>query len=348
MAIRSEVWTYFIVTAVALFIWFWAAVETRENDKASFHVYFAPEDPAEWVLSPREATEAGYVTVNVELEGSRFSLQRARELDSIKLIQGIELPSDPGIHPDVNLLDALMEHDLLRDTGVRVLSSVPKSIHLTIDKLVTVTASIRPVLPQLETEGPIEVKPTEAEVTLPSRLRESLGNDLIVEARVSQARLDELEPGEERELPAGLYLPATPGNPGPVTIKPNSATITLTVRSRIRETTLSTVRVQIGGPPEDQLEYIIEIDELDKQLREVTIRADAALISQIERRDVKVVALLHLTTSDKDQRIKSKPISCFMAVPDVGRATIVQAEVGGSARMPIIHFRVIERQNNRK
>ena len=33
---------------------------------------------------------------------------------------------------------------------------------------------------------------------------------------------------------------------------------------------------------------------------------------------------------------------------DVGRATIVQAEVGGSARMPIIHFRVIERQNNRK
>ncbi|MCH8004591.1 MAG: hypothetical protein IH888_00005 [Planctomycetes bacterium] len=346
MAIRSEVWTYFIVTAVALFIWFWAAVETREKDNASFHVYLAPSDPAAWVLRTRDLPETGYVTVKVELEGSRFSLQRARELDSIKLIQGDELPSDPGIHPEVNLVDALNKH--LRDTGVRVLSSVPKSIHLTIDKLVTVTASIRPVLPQLETEGPIEVKPTEAEVTLPSRLRESLGNDLIVEARVSQARLDELEPGEERELPAGLYLPATPGNPGPVTIKPNSATITLTVRSRIRETTLPTVRVQIGGPPEDQLEYIIEIDELDKQLRDVTIRADAALISQIERRDVKVVALLHLTTSDKDQRIKSKPISCFMAVPDVGRATIVQAEVGGSARMPIIHFRVIERQNNRK
>ena len=346
MAIRSEVWTYFIVTAVAMFIWFWAAVETREKDNASFHVYLAPSDPAAWVLRTRDLPETGYVTVKVELEGSRFSLQRARELDSIKLIQGNELPSDRGSHPEVNLVDALNKH--LRDTGVRVLSAVPKSIQLTIDELVTVTASIRPVLPQLETEGPIEVKPTEAEVTLPSRLRESLGNDLIVEARVSQARLDELEPGEERKLLAGLHLPATTADFGPVSIKPNSATITLTVRSRIRETTLPTVRVQIGGPPEDQLEYIIEIDELDKQLREVTIRADAALISQIERRDVKVVALLHLTTSDKDQRIKSKPISCFMAVPDVGRATIVQAEVGGSARMPIIHFRVIERQNNRK
>ncbi len=347
MAIRSEVWTYFIVTAVAMFIWFWAAVETRENDNVSFHVYFAPSKPAEWVLRPRNLPETGYLTVTVELEGSRFSLQRARELDRIRLIQDIELPSDSGSH-QVNLVDALMKHVLLLDTGVRVHSAKPKSIELTIDKLVTVTASIRPVLPQLETEGPIEVKPTEAEVTLPSRLRESLGNDLVVEARVSKARLDELKPGEERKLPAGLHLPATTGDFGPVTIKPNSATITLTVRSRIRETTLPTVRVQIGGPPEDQLEYIVEIDEQDKQLRDVTIRADAALISQIERRDVKVVALLHLTTSDKDQRIESKPISCFMAVPDVGTATIVQAEVAGSAPLPIIHFRVIERQSNRK
>ncbi len=347
MAIRSEVWTYFIVTAVAMFIWFWAAVETRENDNVSFHVYFAPSKPAEWVLRPRNLPETGYLTVTVELEGSRFSLQRARELDRIRLIQDIELPSDSGSH-QVNLVDALMKHELLLDTGVRVHSAKPKSIELTIDKLVTVTASIRPVLPQLETEGPIEVKPTEAEVTLPSRLRESLGYDLVVEARVSKARLDELEPGEERKLLAGLHLPATTGDFGPVTIKPNSATITLTVRSRIRETTLPTVRVQIGGPPEDQLEYIVEIDEQDKQLRDVTIRADAALISQIERRDVKVVALLHLTTSDKDQRIESKPISCFMAVPDVGTATIVQAEVAGSAPLPIIHFRVIERQSNRK
>ena len=347
MAIRSEVWTYFIVTAVAMFIWFWAAVETRENDNVSFHVYFAPSKPAEWVLRPRNLPETGYLTVTVELEGSRFSLQRARELDRIRLIQDIELPSDSGSH-QVNLVDALMKHELLLDTGVRVHSAKPKSIELTIDKLVTVTASIRPVLPQLETEGPIEVKPTEAEVTLPSRLRESLGNDLVVEARVSKARLDELEPGEERKLLAGLHLPATTGDFGPVTIKPNSATITLTVRSRIRETTLPTVRVQIGGPPEDQLEYIVEIDEQDKQLRDVTIRADAALISQIERRDVKVVALLHLTTSDKDQRIESKPISCFMAVPDVGNATIVQAEVAGSARLPIIHFRVIEMQRSPK
>ncbi len=346
MAIRSEVWTYFIVTAVAMFIWFWAAVETREKDNASFHVYFAPSDPAAWVLRPRDLPEAGYVTVNVELEGSRFSLQRARELDRITLIQGEELPSDPGSHPEVNLVDALMEHERLRDTGVRVLSAKPKSIGLTIDELVTVTASIRPVLPQLETEGPIEVKPTEAEVTLPNRLRESLGNDLVVEARISKARLDELEPGEEWKLPAGLYLTATTADFGPVSIKPNSATITLTVRSRIRETTLPTVRVQIFGPPEDQLEYIIEIDEQDKQLRDVTIRADAALISQIEQRDVKVIALLHLTTSDKDQGIESKPISCFMAVPDVGTTTIVQAEVAGSARLPIIHFRVIERQSN--
>ncbi len=347
MAIRSEVWTYSIVTAVAMFIWFWAAVETRENDNVSFHVYFAPSKPAEWVLRPRNLPETGYLTVTVELEGSRFSLQRARELDRIRLIQDIELPSDSGSH-QVNLVDALMKHELLLGTGVRVHSAKPKSIELTIDKLVTVTASIRPVLPQLETEGPIEVKPTEAEVTLPSRLRESLGNDLVVEARVSQARLDELEPGEERKLLAGLHLPATTGDFGPVTIKPNSATITLTVRSRIRETTLPTVRVQFFGPPEDQLEYIIEIDEQDKQLRDVTIRADAALISQIERRDVKVVALLHLTTSDKDQRIESKPISCFMAVPDVGTATIVQAEVAGSAPLPIIHFRVIERQSSPK
>ncbi len=142
-----------------------------------------------------------------------------------------------------------------------------------------------------------------------------------------------------------LSLPARLAGEQSVTIEPSNATIEFTVKSRIKETTLPTVRVQIAGPPEDHDEYRIEIE--NPTLTDVTIKADGELISQIERNQAVVVAMVHLSQREKERGIDSKPVTCFMALPlgenSPVQATIVDAEVGDTPQLPIVRLKITAR-----
>jgi hypothetical protein len=96
------------------------------------------------------------------------------------------------------------------------------------------------------------------------------------------------------------------------------------------------VRVQLAGPPEDHLDYLVEVE--DSVLRDVTIRADSNLIDRIEQREALVVAMLHVSSREKEQQITAKPISYFVVLyTDASGLThgrIVEAEVAGSADLP--------------
>jgi hypothetical protein len=335
---RERLWTYLVVTVVAVLIWFWAAAETRAKGGASFRVALAPSDPTDQVVTPNE------FTVRVELEGSRLAMQKARTLEMpLVLTVGNELPSLEGSH-STDVVDLLERNEALRDTGVRVISADLASVDIRVDALVTVSAPVRPVLPSLETEGEIVIKPPQATVTLPSRLRDPGGEELALEAHVDQSRLDRLEPGRSYTLNAELRPPKQLLGQKSVIIRPVSAAITFTVRSRIKETTLPTVRVQIAGPPEDHDEYVIEIDEKDRVLGDVTIKADGALIQQIEQGKATVVALVHLSNVEKERRVESKPVTCFMALAPDGGGTIVEAEINGSNQPPLVRIHIVERE----
>ena len=99
----------------------------------------------------------------------------------------------------------------------------------------------------------------------------------------------------------------------------------------------------IAGPPEDHDEYTVEIDEKDRSLADVTIKADGSLIRQIDQGKATVVALVHLSSSEKERRIESKPVTCFMALQPDGNGSIVAAEINGSNESPVIHLRITER-----
>ena len=141
---------------------------------------------------------------------------------------------------------------------------------------------------------------------------------------------------------AQLRLPAKYGVTGPVRIDPPSATIQFTVKSRIKELTLPTVRVQIAGPPEDNDEFAVQIE--DNTLTGVTIKAPAEVIRQVERNQAVVVALLHLSQKEKELGIKSKPVTCFMVLPREDNptfaATLVQAEINGSSAPPVVRMTI--------
>ena len=343
---RGLLGMYAQVTAVAVLIWFWAAAETRGHDSASFRLILVPASPTDEVVKP------GELAVNVEMEGSRLALQKAHTLASqmpLTLTVGTELPAQVGTH-QADLVTVLEKHEPLTDTGVRVVSVDPALCEIEIDSLVPVTAPINPDLPNIETEGQVEVNPPQAVVHLPSRvMREHAGEDLELEAHPLQARLDNLEPGVRHTVDAKLRLPAKYAGDGPVMIDPPTATIQFTVKSRIKELTLPTVRVQIAGPPEDNDEYAIAIE--DNTLADVTIKAPAEVIRQVERNQAVVVALLHLSQKEKEQGIQRKPVTCFIVLPREDNATfaatLVQAEVGGSSQPPQVRLKITPRATSK-
>ena len=339
MHFRDRFGTFAVVTVVAVLIWVWAAMETRDQDSASFRIELVPA--AGQVITPHE------VTARVQMEGSKLALERAQQLAArtgVKLTAGEELPSEPGVHLTA-LLEALEQNDAIFDTGVRLISVDPIDKEIEIDTLVEVTLPVKAVLPGVELEGVVTVEPAQVVVTLPSRLRERAGDTLQVEARVLQQRLDRLNPGVVSTVSANLSLSAPLAGEQSVTIEPSRATIEFTVKSRIKETTLPTVRVQIAGPPEDHDEYRIEIE--NPTLADVTIKADGELISQIERNQVVVVAMVHLSQREKERGIDSKAVTCFMALPlgenSAVRARIVDAEVGGTPQLPMVRLKITPR-----
>jgi hypothetical protein len=341
---REQLWTYALVTVVALLIWYWAAAETRDERSATFRLACEPAPQTEQTV-----TSQGVDKVTVHMEGSRLALQRAADLaarQALVLTTGNELPAE-GQHR-LDVVELLESNDPLTDTGVRIISADPASIQIDIDALEAVTAEIKAVTPGVEPEN-LSIDPPQAVVKLPSRLRDRAGQNLVVEVHVPQSQLERLEPGVMNTVEnLKLRVAGVLANARSVKIEPPRSTVTLTVRSRIKVTTLSTVRVQIAGPPEDNDEYVVEIE--DNTLTDVTVKADRELISQIEGGDAVVVALVHLSHQEKELGVESKPITCFMALPrdsSVSVApTLVDAEVNGSNQLPIIRLKIVERSSS--
>ncbi|TDJ54861.1 MAG: hypothetical protein E2O40_06630 [Planctomycetota bacterium] len=335
---RERLWTYSLVTGVTLLIWFWAATETRDEGTASFRIELV--GAADQVVTPSE------LTVHVKMEGSSLALERALQAAqlSIKLTVGNELPSQTGVQR-VKVLEALERNETIAGTGVSLLSVDPIDLDIAIDNLVTATLPIEPVLPGVELDGTVTVDPPQVQVRLPRRIRDRAGSDLRVTANVLGQRLDRLKPGVLNTITASLELPPRFAEDPTVTLDRSFAEITFTVKSRIKQTTLPTVRVQIAGPPEDHEEYFIEIE--NPTLANVTIKADLELIGRIERNQAVVVAIVHLSQREKERGIKEKPVTCFMAIPRDGnaafRAAIVSAEIEGDTQAPVIRLKISDR-----
>jgi hypothetical protein len=335
---RERLWTYTLVTGVTLLIWFWAATETRDEGTASFRIELV--GAADQVVTPNE------LTVHVKMEGSSLALERALQAAqvSIPLTVGNELPSQTGVQR-VKLMEALNRNEAIAGTGVSLLSVDPIDLDIEIDSLVTATLPIEPVLPGVELDGTVTVDPPQVQVRLPRRLRDRVGDDLRVTASVMGQRLDRLKPGVLNTITASLDLPPRLAGDPTVTLDRRFAEIKFTVKSRIKETILPTVRVQIAGPPEDHEEYLIEIE--NPTLANVTIKADIELISRIERNQAVVVAIVHLSQREKERGITEKSVTCFMALPRDDNATfqaaIVSAEIDGGTQAPVIRLKISDR-----
>lgn len=335
-SLKRESGTILIVTAVTILIWFWAAGETTGTERFSARISFTLPEPASWQINQRQDF------ISITLEGSRLALQQAEQL----LRQGLSLPLQAAVgRQTVDMPDAIRMLGDLESTGVKIVAVEPTTLDVEVDQIVAVTSRVRPSLPGVQTVGEVTIEPAEVTVTMPSALRQRFAGDLQVEAFVDRNRLDRLTPGQRHTLQVPLRGPDGLTVFDGVNIEPSTAKLSFTVQSRMREHRLDSVRVQLAGPPEDNREYVVDLNET--VLRDVTIIAESDLIRRIEADEVFVVAMLHLSNREKEQGIDRKPISYFLAlVPDDHggtRGVIVDARVAGSTNLPIVRFRVSRR-----
>jgi len=331
MDFRSRSWTYLGVTTLTLLIWFWAASESREARSLSAQVRFTTGDAGgTWIVEPVEQA------VRLRIEGSKWSLQKAEAA----LRSPLFVPVVPEVKSRaMDLALALQVNDALLETGVSVLACEPAVIEVAVDRRERLEAPIRTDIAGVHTVGEIEVDPPRAVLVVPSLARSRLPAEAFVQAVIEPQQLRDLAPSVRHTLTASLRLPEGLGINGAV-IEPMTARVSFTIRSRIEEIVLDTVRVQIAGPHQDYDDYVIELEDT---LRSVRVWGEGELIRRIASGDVKVIGLLHLTSAEKERLIESKPLTCFLAIPPEGSVQIVNASVGASAQMPVVSLKISKR-----
>jgi hypothetical protein len=242
----------------------------------------------------------------------------------------------------VDLADRVTRHDDLLATDATVVSVEPPNAEIVLDRVERFAVPVKPALPGVSTEGEVVIEPREVTIAMPSALRQRLGAAFAVEAALERSELDRLQPGVPITQDVKLRLPESLGPVTDVSITPSRVKMTFTIRTRLRDAKVSTVRVHLSGPPEDRETYIVETDP--KQIPDVTITADADLIRRIEANEVPVVAVLHLGSREKETRIESKRITCFLALvpePNGGtRGVQVAGKVNDSTELPLIKLNI--------
>lgn len=337
MSWHKEIWTYLIVTLVAVLIWAWAASETRERKTIpSVRVqFFVNSEAAKWAIDPAA------VSPSLNIEGTKLAVQTlTRELQ--KPIR-IAVAGNAG-HISINLVEVLQQHETVLKTGATIVSTEPATVDLMLDQVEQVRARVKPVLTGVTPEGEVVSQPSDVTVSLPRSIRQRLPADFTVEAFVERGVLDQLAPGVPQTLEnVSLRLPEIVGAVADVRMTPQKVKLTFTIRSRIRETAVDSARVQIGGPVEDRDAFVVEADP--KVLRGITVLADADLSRQIEAGDVPVIAMIHLSSREKEAMIAQKPVSMFVAlIPELGGGTrYEQLRLKPGAAMPVINLKITPR-----
>ncbi|MHC4908160.1 MAG: hypothetical protein ACYTF9_00365 [Planctomycetota bacterium] len=329
MKLRNDIWTYVIVSAVSVVVWFWAAGEDRVQDTVYAEVNFEVAGAGEWRLDP-----LGQPVTLVITGSKRATVEAKRQMQRITL----PLPAAPMRNRLVALEARLQE--VAREFGVGIVSAEPTTVTVNQDLIEKHEFRIEAALPGVQTEGDIEISPQNTWIDIPGQLYAQSRERIVVQAFVDQVRLNALEPGVRHTIDAPLRTPGIDSKL--ITMDPATATLTFTIASSIRETTLDKVLVHLAGPHQDFLEYDIGLEPT--KLSNVTIRGEGEVIRRIEADEMIVVAIVHLSNQDKERAIEAKQVGYFQAMTtDWTEGVTVEAIVDGIDGMPVIQLDIKDR-----
>ncbi len=309
--------TIVLVTVVTILIWLLAAAKTRETETIAGRLDFTVASDSS---GERYDVSPSPIPMTLTIVGPALAVRNTRDLLNTSPLH-IPLPAEHGRQEIANLAKVIQDVEDIRDLGVSVVSVDPARITVDITEFVTLTAVTRADIQAASTVQDVSVAPKDVQVTVPRSIAHQLPDPLVVEATVDPRDIARLEPGVLHTVDGTLRLPDSAQLSVPVTIEPASARVSFQLLARQRRATVPRVRIQIISSPQDFGTYQVTLTE--PLLSDVDIEASPDDISEVEAGRAQIIALVHLTTNDKERSVEKKAVSFFAIVRPDGTATPV-------------------------
>ncbi|MDP7009562.1 MAG: hypothetical protein QGI78_08340 [Phycisphaerales bacterium] len=303
--------TYIFVVILTVMVWLWAAGNTKSDTSFPIKLHFTPPEGSNSTISPDSTT------AEVTFHGSRSGLRAAKDACSEGLT--IAVPTTSGT-PQIDLASRIAEIDAIRETGIQITGSEPKSVTLNVQSMVSVEAAVVPVLNDVQISGDITVDPATVTLLIPSSIRDTLPEAIKVTATLTPNELAQLKHGVVQTKDASVRLPSPLDIPN-VSVSPSTVSISFKIQSNTAKTEIPQVRILIAGPSEDYSSYTIELPR--KILSNITVEADAEIIDQINNGTANVFAVVRLASRELEQGIERKNIASFLAINEDGEGSEV-------------------------
>jgi len=283
-----------VVIPVTILIWLLAESESLRVEKTRIELVFGSADKSNRTIRVAPGQEFhNEATVQLEGPNARVDGLVNKLRGAIRLEPGMPgVPLEPGSQP-VDLLVALANHPLVRESRVSVTDVEPGSVNVVVDTLVTRDARVRLELPPDATlEGAAEINPPVVKVRLPESAVKQLeswgggpggsGGEPEVVARLDRAAMVGLAEGRRAvinavpiEFPAGLK-----GLEG-VLATPSQVSVSFTPRGRTASWVAASVPVHVRIAPTELDRWSIEIAPEDRVLTNVTVSGPADQVEQM-------------------------------------------------------------------
>ncbi|MGP1309196.1 MAG: hypothetical protein ACTS27_03235, partial [Phycisphaerales bacterium] len=162
-------------------------------------------------------------------------------------------------------------------------------------------------------EQPPRAEPATASVLVSRAVAEqldALSGGVFVLARVDPSDIDTARRGATQRVRATLSLPAgiTP-NGGTMRITPAEAIVEITVRRDTASITVPSAPVQVLLPPTEAGRWNVRIPPEDLFVRNIEVVGPSEFIARLRSNEVRLVAVLSLSSDDLDRGITEKQAS---------------------------------------
>jgi hypothetical protein len=309
--------TITLVTVVTILVWLLAAAKTRETETIAGRLDFTIASDS---AGERYDVSPSPIPMTCTIEGPSMAVRETRNLlNSAPLL--ILLPPEHGRQEIDNLALLIQNVEAIRGLGVSIVSVEPSRVTVDVTEFVTKAAVTRADIQSASTVQDVSVAPKSATVTVPRSMVHLLPDPLIVEAVVDPRDISRLEPGVLHTVDGTLKLPDSVDITTGVTIGPASARVSFQLVARQRQATVPRVRIQVISSPQDFGLYHVTL--VTPLLSDVDIEASPDAIAEVEAGNAQVIAMVHLTTNDKERAVEKKAVSFFAIVRPDGMATPV-------------------------
>jgi hypothetical protein len=319
--VTSQVKSAVLATVIALLVWVFAEGESLASRTVTVAVQFPPDATPDLLIQPDDPNFRG--EARVRIEGTLRSLETAAgEIGALlRLAPGSPgVPSQPGEKLVVDLREAVGSLEGLRGLGASVVDVEPKQVIVRAVRLSTRRVPVRPALgPGLDDR---DAAVTPAQVTL--RLPEADLPRVPAELEARPLDPDPQNPARPRPeglqtVPAQVVIPPALAGVRPLTISPETVSISYRPGRRTETLRLPSVPVWYSLPPtEDAARWSITIE--DKFLSDVALAGPPEEIARIAAGKLPVKALIELSTEDLERGAATKP-ALFPALPPGVTAT---------------------------